>query len=81
MTGTRSWVVLSLVMLTMVGSCSAMAGDLQHYPATLPAIAIMIIGKLLNDRYKFVKWPMEFIFWSAMLLIFANLIFLHFKEF
>ena len=69
------------VMLFLVGSCTALAGDVQHYPATLPALAIMVVGKLLNDRFHIVKWPMEFIFWAAILLIVSNLIYLHFKEF
>ena len=81
MTGTRSWTFVALVMLALVGGCSAMAGDLQHYPATVPALGLMVAGKVATERFKFIKSPMEFIFWAAMVLIFANLIYLHFKEF
>lgn len=81
MTGTRSWILLSLIMLVLMGSCTAMAGDFEHYPASLPVLAFMVVGKVLNDRYQLVKWPMEFIVWSAVALIFFNLVHLHFKPF
>lgn len=81
MTGTRSWILLSLIMLVLMGSCTAMAGDFEHYPASVPVLAGMIAGKILNDRYRIVKWPMEFFVWSAVALIFFNLVYLHFKPF
>lgn len=81
MTGTRSWILLSFFMLLLMGSCSAMAGDFAHYPASLPVLGLMVAGKLVNDRYRIVKWPMEFLVWSAVTLIFFNLVFLHFKPF
>ncbi|MEX3013971.1 hypothetical protein [Gymnodinialimonas hymeniacidonis] len=81
MTGTRSWLVLGLIVIVLMGSCTAMAGNLEHYPASLPALVVMLVGKVLNDRFKLVKWPMEFILWSAVILILFNLIHLHFKPF
>ena len=57
-----------------------MAGDFANWPASLPALGIMIVGKYANDRFHVVKWPMEFILWSAVILIFLNLVYLYFKE-
>lgn len=81
MTGTRSWLVLGLIVLALMGGCTAMAGDLEHWPASLPALGVMLVGKALNDRYRVMKWPMEFILWSAVILILFNLVHLHFKPF
>lgn len=76
---TGSWVLLGAICLVLLGSCTVMAGDTAHWPASLPALLVMFFGKALNDRYHIVKWPMEFILWSAMTLIFFNLVYLYFK--
>lgn len=34
--------------------------------------------KYLNDRFQKLKWPMEFILWSAILLISVNLAWLRY---
>ncbi len=81
MTATRSWLILSLIVLLLLGGCSALSGDFQHYPASIPAVIAMFTGKALNDRWPLVKWPMEFFLWSAVVLIFFNLVYLHFKPF
>jgi hypothetical protein len=77
MTGTKSWIVLFVIMLTLLSSCTAMAGNVDHWPASLVAVAVMVAGKFLNDRFAFVKWPTEFLFWAAMTLIFCNLSYLY----
>ncbi|MEJ8858944.1 hypothetical protein WKW79_30540 [Variovorax robiniae] len=79
MTAMRSWALLAIVCAVLLGGCTALAGDVAHWPGSLPAIALMVLGKAVNDRVKLLKWPMEFAFWSAILLIFCNLVYLHFK--
>ncbi|MDO6732763.1 hypothetical protein Q4577_22310 [Marinovum sp. 2_MG-2023] len=81
MTSSRSWIVLGLIMMALTSSCTAMAGDFEHWPATVPALAVMLVGKVLNSRFQLVKWPMEFIMLSAVTLILFNLIHLYFKPF
>lgn len=76
-----SWILLGVICTVLLGGCTAMAGDVDHWPASLPALGVMIAGKLVNDRLKVVRWPMEFVLWSAVILIFFNLVYLHFKEF
>jgi hypothetical protein len=81
MSQNSSWALLALICTALLGGCTVMAGDVGHWPASLPALALMVAGKGLNDRYRVVKWPMEFLFWAAMVLVFANLIYLYFKPF
>lgn len=75
----RSWFVLAGVCTVLLGGCTAMAGGLSHWPASLTALALMVAGKIANDRRPLLKWPMEFVFWSAIGLIACNLVYLHFK--
>ncbi len=76
-----SWILLVAICIVLLGSCSLMAGDFEQWPASVPALGVMIAGKFANDRFKLVKWPMEFILWSAIVLIFFNLVYLYFKEY
>jgi hypothetical protein len=55
-----------------------MAGNLEHWPASLLAVAFLVTLKIANDRYKFVKWPMEFLLLSGVTMIVFNLIRLYF---
>lgn len=75
-----SWFVLACIIVFLLGSCSMLAGGMQHWPASSAAVAAMVVGKTANDRYKLVKWPMEFLMLSAILLIVANLVQLYFKD-
>jgi len=75
----KSWIVFSVICATLVTGCSAMAGGLDHWPGSLSAVILMAIGKPLNDRFMWLKWPMEFAFWSAILFIACNLTYLHYK--
>jgi hypothetical protein len=77
----RSWLSLAIILAVLLGGCTAMAGDLAHWPGSLSAGFIMVLGKLANDRVRLLKWPMEFAFWSAILFIVCNLTWLHFKPF
>ncbi len=79
MTAIRSWGVLVIICAVLLGGCTALAGDVAHWPGSLAAVVLIAAGKAANDRVKLLKWPMEFAFWSAILLIFCNLVYLHFK--
>lgn len=79
MTGTlRSWAVLALVCAVLLGGCSALAGGVGHWPGTGPALALIVAGKWANDRHALLKWPMEFAFWAAILMIACSLVWLHY---
>lgn len=77
MSRTTSWIILFGLMLFLLGSCTAMAGNVDHWPASLSAVAAMLAGKVANDRFHIVKWPMEFVFWSAITMVFFNLLYLY----
>jgi hypothetical protein len=74
------WLVLGIVMATLFGGCTAFAGKVsgEWTPAYLIWAAIVIPLKALNDRFEKVKWPMEFIMWSVLLLIAVNLVWLRY---
>lgn len=81
MTSIRAnWLLLLAMMAALGGSCTLMAGDLSHWPATLPALLTILAAKLANDRLRLLKWPMEFLFWAAILLIVFNLVRLYFLD-
>ena len=46
-----SWILLFSICLVLLGSCSMMAGDLDHWPASLPALAVMVAKGLAIDRH------------------------------
>lgn len=74
------WLVLGIVMAALFGGCTAFAGKVtgEWTPAYLIWAAIVAPMKALNDRFKKVKWPMEFIMWSVLLLIALNLVWLRY---
>lgn len=74
-----SWYVFAGLALFLLGGCSVIAGDFNHWPASIIAVAGMVGAKLVNDKYKVVGWPMEFLFLSAILMIVANLTQLYFQ--
>ena len=77
MSRTASWSVVSALMSTLLASCAAMNGNVDHWPASLSAAAAMLVGKVANDRSHVVKWPMEFVFWSAITMVSFNLLYLY----
>jgi uncharacterized membrane protein YphA (DoxX/SURF4 family) len=77
MKGNASWMALCLILILLLGGCAAMAGDFSPWPACSLAVIAIVAGKIANDRWKIVKWPMEFLFWSAMTMIIVNLIYLY----
>ncbi len=78
MRGVKSWILLFVVVLCLFGGCTALAGDMSTWPPFLVWVAIVVPLKALNDRFRKVAWPIEYIFWSAILLITINLIWLRY---
>lgn len=64
---------LLIILAFLLGSCSAMAGGVSHWPASAPAVAVIIGMKIANDRFKVLGWPMEFLLASAVVIILFNL--------
>lgn len=80
MTSSRhSWIGLAVLCAVLLGGCSALAGGVDHWPGSAAAMALIVVGKAANDRVGLLKWPMEFAFWAAIVLIACNLTYLHFK--
>lgn len=75
----HSWLVLAILCAVLLGGCTAIAGDLSHWPGSLSAVALILMAKPLNERWQFLKWPMEFAFWAAVAMILCSLVWLHFK--
>jgi hypothetical protein len=74
-----SWVTLGIIFAVLFTGCSAMAGGVDHYPGSFSALVLLAIGKVVNDKTRTLKWPMEFAFWAAILFIACNLTYLHYK--
>ena len=72
------WITLVAMLAFLLGSCTAMAGGVSHYPASGIAVILILGLKLVNDRLKMLAWPMEFLLFSAVILILANLTRLYF---
>lgn len=62
-----------LILAFLLGSCTVMAGDVSHWPASVIAVALIVAMKILNDRVRILRWPMEFLLASAVTLIVVNL--------
>jgi hypothetical protein len=79
--GWGRWLVLAIVILALFGGCSGFAGKVgkEWTPAFLAWVVLVVLFKVLNDRYGKVQWPMEFIMWSVLLLIALNLVWLRYS--
>lgn len=64
---------LLIILVFLLGSCTAMAGGVQHWPASLLAVAAIVAMKIANDRYKVLNWPLEFLLASGVVMIVINL--------
>ncbi len=64
---------LVVIIGLLLGSCTVMAGDLSHWPASAIAVAVIVVLKLVNDRVQILRWPMEFLLASAVIMIVINL--------
>lgn len=69
----RRWTGLLIILAFLLGSCTTMAGNVQHWPASLVAVAVIVAMKIANDRYKVLNWPLEFLLASGVVLIVINL--------
>ncbi|HEX2017570.1 MAG TPA: hypothetical protein VGO17_01400 [Aurantimonas sp.] len=64
---------LLVILALLLGSCTVIAGDVSHWPASLLAVAVIVALKLANDRVQVLRWPMEFLLASAVTMIVINL--------
>lgn len=84
MSGSRAglgrWLALAVLVLLLFGSCRLLAGRVsaEWGPAFLIWVVLLIPLKLINDRYRKMKWPMEFITWAVILLFTVNMLWLRF---
>lgn len=69
----KSWIVLSIILLFLLSSCTVIAGDTSHWPASVIAVVVIVAVKLVNDRMKLLAWPMEFLLASGVIMILINL--------
>ena len=69
----RSWIILLAILAFQLGSCTAIAGGLEPWPAVLVAVVLIVALKLWNDRSKLLGFPMEFLLVSTVIMIVVNL--------
>lgn len=64
---------LLVILALLLGSCTVMAGDFSHWPASAIAAAVIVLMMIVNDRLRILRWPMEFLLASAVVMIVVNL--------
>ena len=69
----KSWVILLAILAFQLGSCTAMAGGVEPWPAVLVAVVLIVALKVWNDRSKVLGFPMEFLLFSTVIMIVVNL--------
>lgn len=69
----KSWVILLVILAFQLGSCRAMAGSIDPWPAVLIAVVLIVALKLWNDRSRVLGFPMEFLLFSTVIMIVVNL--------
>jgi hypothetical protein len=69
----KSPLVLSIILALLLGSCTVIAGDTSHWPASLTAVVVIVAMKFWNDRFKVLAWPMEFLLAAGVTMIVINL--------
>lgn len=69
----KNTIGLIVIIGLLLGSCTVMAGDVSHWPASLIAVFAIVAMKILNDRVQILRWPMEFLLTSAVVMIVINL--------
>lgn len=74
----RDKITLFIVLALLLGSCSVIAGDTSHWPATLAAVVVILAVKVLNDHARILAWPMEFLLAAGVIMIVFNLTRLYF---
>lgn len=71
---------LMIIVAFLLSSCTAMAGNASHWPASATAVVVIVAMKLANDRLKLLRWPMEFLLASTVTMIVINLARLYFVD-
>lgn len=74
----RSQFALVIIICFLLGSCTTMAGGIDHWPAMVLATVAIIGLKIFNDKRKILAWPMEFLLFAAVTMIVMNLAWLYF---
>lgn len=74
----NSWIILVVILGALLSSCTAMEGNVTHWPASLVAVVMIVLLKVWNDRSKVLAWPMEFLLFAVVILIVSNLTRLYF---
>lgn len=69
----KSWIILLFILAFQLGSCTAMAGGTEPWPAVLIAVILIVALKVWNDRAKILGFPMEFLLFSTVIMIVVNL--------
>jgi hypothetical protein len=69
----RNAVTLAVILCLLLGSCTVIAGDVSHWPASLVAVIVILAIKFWNDRTKILAWPMEFLLAAGVTMIVINL--------
>ncbi|MFB2551874.1 hypothetical protein [Ensifer soli] len=69
----KSQFVLLIIIAFLLGSCTVIAGDTSHWPASLTAVIVIVAFKLWNDRARLLAWPMEFLLAAGVTMIVINL--------
>lgn len=70
----KSWVILLVILAFLLGSCTAMAGSIEPWPAILIATILIVGLKVWNDRSKILGFPMEFLLFATVIMIVVNLV-------
>lgn len=76
----KNAVGVAIILAFLLGSCTVMAGGVSHWPASAIAVALIVIVKIVNDRVQILRWPMEFLLASAVIMIIVNLAHLYIAE-
>lgn len=74
----KSWLVLAVIVVLLLGGCSAIEGGTPPPMASLVAVALIVAMKFANDRIKLLAWPMEFLLAAAVTMIVVNLVRLYY---
>jgi hypothetical protein len=69
----KSWVILLVILAFLLGSCTAMTGSTEPWPAVLIAVVLIVALKVWNDRSKVLGFPMEFLLFATVIMIVVNL--------
>lgn len=69
----KSQFVLLGIIAFLLGSCTVIARDVSHWPASLLAVIVIVALKFWNDRTKILAWPMEFLLAAGVTMIVINL--------